>query len=79
MLSYSSLAKTTMALSQGQDYSIPEGYKCITVPNKEEFHHLLADCRLENDGDKLHIHIPSKNFNTLIKLFHIMILSGYMK
>lgn len=79
MLSYSSFAKSTMTISQVQDCSIPEAYTCITVPNEEEFYNLLSDCRLENDGDKLHIHIPSKNFNTLIKLFHIMILSGYMK
>jgi hypothetical protein len=79
MLFYSSFAKIAMTISQGQDHSIPQGYEHITVPNEEEFYNLLSDCRLENDGDKLHIHIPSKNFNTLIKLFHIMILSGYME
>lgn len=79
MLSYNSFAKIAMTISQGKDNSIPQGYEHITVPNEEEFYNLLSDCRLENDGDKLHIHIPSKNFNTLIKLFYVMILSGYIE
>jgi hypothetical protein len=74
-----SFEKRTMTISKGQDNSIPQGYEHITVPNEEEFYNLLSDCRLENDGDQLHIHIPSKNFNTLIRLFHIMILSGYIE
>ena len=79
MLSYTGFEKTTMTRSQGQDCSIPEDYKSITVPNKEAFHHLLADCRLENNGDKLHIHIPKETFNTLIELLHIITLSGYIE
>ena len=67
-----------MTISQEQDYSIPEGYKCITVTNKEEFHHLLADCRLENDGDKLHIHIPKDNFTALVELLHILLEQGHI-
>lgn len=65
-----------MTISQVQDCSIPEGYEHITVPNEEEFYNLLSDCRLKNDGDKLHIHIPKENFNALIKLSNILLEQG---
>lgn len=67
-----------MTISQVQDCSIPEAYTCITVPNEEEFYHLLADCRLENDGDKLHIHIPKDNFTALVELLHILMEQGHI-
>jgi hypothetical protein len=63
-------------MSQSYANGIPDEYKCITVPNTENFHHLLSNCRLENDGNQLHIHIPKEDFNTLRELFHIMRLSG---
>lgn len=78
MISYNSFAKTKMVVSQIQSHSIPEGYICITVPNQEEFHHLLTDCRLENDGDKLHLHIPRDTFNTLLELLHILVEQNHI-
>jgi 23S rRNA A1618 N6-methylase RlmF len=78
MLFYSSFAKIKMFVSRIQSHRIPEDYICITVPNKEEFRHLLSDCRLENNGDKIHIHIPKNNFDALVELLHILVENDYI-
>lgn len=78
MLSYNSFTKVAMTISKEQDHSIPEGYTCITLPNKERFHHLLSDCRLENNGDKLHLHIPNDSFASLVELLHILVEQGHI-
>ncbi len=67
-----------MPVIQSKMHEVPDVYKCITVPNKEEFRHLLSECRLENDGDQLHIHIPKNNFDALVELLHILVTQDYI-
>lgn len=61
-----------MTVSNAQHHSIPSNYVCFTVPNKEEFHTILANCILVNDGENTHIYVSPEIFATLKQLLQIL-------